>query len=492
MMDFSFKKCCSFLFIVIAVLLVYCNAVYSQETVSTDKNILIRHVNIINVKDGSIAKDKAILIKNNLVAATGTFAEPEAKSTNYDTIDAHGRYAIPGLWDMHVHMEGEDLVEDNKALLQVYVAYGITTVRDAASDLGLQVLAWRDEINQGKLFGPRIFTAGRKLEGINSIWKGDMEIGNEEDLKKKLDTLQMYKVDFVKITENTLPGDLFLTSVKEAKARGFKVSGHVPYDLSIHALADAGFSSIEHASYVLRLGSDEQEIVSEIRAGKLSKADAGKLYSNNFNQAKAIEGYRYLAKKNVAVCPTLIGGKQLAYLDVDDHQKDAYLQYLTKRFTSNYGWRIKRQAGDTKEQVEQRKKNYEQIAKQIPYLQSAGVLLLAGSDAAALNSFIYPALSLHQELTLYQKAGLQPLAILQSATLNGAKFMGVDDSLAAIAPGKIADIVLLNSNPLEDIAATQDIYAVIKNGNYLDRKALDSLLAQAKERRIQLDAERTQ
>src|SRR5436190_16653886 len=228
MMDISFKKCWSFLFNVIAMLLVYGNAVYSQATVSAGKNILIWHVNIINVKDGSIAKDKAILIKNNLVAATGTFAELEAKSTNYDIIDAHGRYAIPGLWDMHVHMEGEDLVEDNKALLQVYVAYGITTVRDAASDLGLQVLAWRDEINQGKLFGPRIFTAGRKLEGINSIWKGDMEIGNEEDLKKKLDTLQMYKVDFVKITENTLPGDLFLTSVKEAKARGIKVSGHVP------------------------------------------------------------------------------------------------------------------------------------------------------------------------------------------------------------------------------------------------------------------------
>ena len=118
------------------------------------------------------------------------------------------------------------------------------------------------------------------------------------------------------------------------------------------------------------------------------------------------------------------------------------------------------------------------------------MLILAGTDAAALNSFIYPGLSLHQELALFQKAGMSPLAVLQSATINGAKFMGVSDSLGYIEPGMIADILLLNSNPLKDITATQDIFALIKNGNYFNRQALNALLETARQKRIELDASR--
>ncbi|MGC4034785.1 MAG: amidohydrolase family protein [Chitinophagaceae bacterium] len=461
----------------------------AQQTTNTDATI-IYHVNIIDVNTGSVTTNDAILIEKNIIKAIGSYSSLHAKNKKAKTVDAIGRYAIPGLWDMHVHIEGENLVEDNLALFPVYIAYGITTVRDCASDLGIQVLKWRDEINKGKLFGPRIFTAGRKLEGINSIWKGDMEIANEQDLKLMLDTLVNYKVDFIKITENTLAGDLFLKSVIASKKLGFKVSGHVPIDLSIKDLADAGFSSIEHASYLIRLGSDEQKTISDLKSGNLSRADANRLYYTNFNQDKAIEGYKMLAQKNVAICPTLIGGKQLSYLDVDDHHTDEYQQYLTKRFMASYNWRIKRQAGDTKEQIQQRKENYELIVKQIPYIQASGMRILAGTDAAALNSFIYPGLALHQELEIFQKAGMKPLDVLQSATINGAKFMGVYDSLASITPGKIADIVLLNKNPLHDITATQDIFGVIKNGVYFDRRALDKLLEEAAQKKIDLDVAR--
>lgn len=454
-------------------------------------SILIYNVNVIDVRNGKIAANRAILINNNRIAAISDYATLLSKNKEARQIDAGGRYAIPGLWDMHVHIEGTDLVEDNIALFPVYIAYGITTVRDCASDLGVQVLAWRDQINTGQLFGPRIYTAGIKLEGINSIWKGDMEIANEKDLKEKLDSLVNYKVDFIKITENTLSGELFLKSVIAAKKLGFKVSGHVPIDLSITDLANAGFSSIEHASYLLRLGSDEQKIANDVKNGKLSRADANKMYIENFNQQKAAEGYKELAKKNVAICPTLIGSRQLAYLDVDNHQKDEYLQYLTNRFKSNYAWRIQRQAGETKEQTQQRKNTYELVKKQLPYIQSSGMVILAGTDAAALNSFIYPGLALHQELEIFQQAGMSPLSILQSATINGAKFMGVSDSLATVEPGKIADILLLNENPLKDIKATQNIFAVIKNGEFYDRAGLDALLETARKKRIELDAKRS-
>ena len=108
-----------------------------------------------------------------------------------------------------------------------------------------------------------------------------------------------------------------------------------------------------------------------------------------------------------------------------------------------------------------------------------------------MNDFIYPGLALRQEFEIFQKASLSPLSILQSATINGAEFMGVRDSLATIEPGKIADILLLNENPLKDIRATKDIYAVIKNGVYYDGAGLDSLLETARQKRIELDAKRS-
>jgi len=455
-----------------------------------DDTYLIYNAQIIDVTYGKILKDNAILITGENIKIIDEYSHLKDIVPLSKHIDVENKFLIPGLWDMHVHIEGEDLVEDNLALFQVYLAYGITTVRDMASDLGEQVLKWRDEINQGKLLGPQIFTAGRKLEGINSIWKGDLEIGNENDMLEMLDKLEAYNVDQIKITENTLGADLFLKSVQESRKRGFKVSGHVPIDLSIYDLADAGYSSIEHASYLLRLGSDEKKMVDLIKSGQLSSFKANEIYESNFDQDTAYKAYKMLAAKNVAVTPTLIGSKQLAFLDEDNHQNDKYLELVSDRFISKYTWRIQRMANDTEEQKSKRKNRYKLVARQLPYLQKSGVKILAGSDAAALNTYVYPALSLHEELVLFQKAGLTPLQILQSATIHGAQFMGVFDKKSTISVGKEADMVILNSNPLDDISATQDIHAVINDGQYFSRNQLDQKIISAKQIKITLDHNR--
>jgi hypothetical protein len=222
----------------------------------------------------------------------------------------------------------------------------------------------------------------------------------------------------------------------------------------------------------------------------MTNSEANNYYSSNFNQDTAIHAYKNLSKTQIAVTPTLIGGKQLAYLDVDDHAQDEFQNYLTDRFTSKYQWRIDRMSGDTPEQKQARKDRYKLIAQQLPFLQEAGVTILAGSDAAALNTFVYPALSLHEELVLFQEAGLTPLQILQSATINGAEFMEKLPTMGTIDIGKQADMVILNNNPLLDIKSTQDIYAVINNGQYFNRANLNSLLEQAKQKKVELDNER--
>jgi imidazolonepropionase-like amidohydrolase len=186
----------------------------------------------------------------------------------------------------------------------------------------------------------------------------------------------------------------------------------------------------------------------------------------------------------------MIGSRQLAYLAEDDHLHDAFQKYLTQRYMSNYAWRINRMAGDTPEKKQQRKDSYELVKKQLPYLQKAGVKIIAGTDAAALNTYVYPAQSLVDELMIFREAGLTPLAILQSATINGAAYFKTSDSIASVDEGKVADIVVLNGNPLKDISAIKDIYAVIKKGHYYDRAAFDGMLQQVLTIKHTLDEER--
>ncbi|NMH65354.1 amidohydrolase family protein [Shewanella salipaludis] len=451
-------------------------------------DLLLKNVSLVDVESGEIRQDKSVLIDKNRIVAI--LAQDKAASLQAARIeDLHGKFIIPALWDMHVHFEGRELIPDNALLLPLYLAYGITGVREAASDLAPEVLQWRAEIAAGQRLGPKIFTAGQKFEGLESIWSGDLEVGDRQAMLAGMDRLDAMKVDFIKITENTMDADLFLDTIKEAKRRGYLVSTHVPYGLSIEAMADAGLSSIEHASYVLRLGNkDEAKIAGAVRAGSLSTKAAAEQYAQGFDQLQAERGYRMLAAKGVAVTPTLIGGRQLAYLAETDHSQDDFLAYLTRGFVSKYQWRVDRMAGESEADKAKRKSQYRLLASQLPKLKAAGVTLLAGSDSAALNTYVYPAQALHQELVLFQQAGLSPLEALQAATVNGAKFMGQWQDYGSLAEGKMADILILNSNPLIDIHATQDIDSLIYQGRVLDRARLDALLASAAETRRQLDA----
>lgn len=460
--------------------------------ISSFAQILIYDVNIIQVEDGKILNPGAVYIDHGQIKDMGNSIQLQKRHPGSKKINGSGKFLIPGLWDMHVHLEGTELVEDNTALFPIFLAYGITTVRDCASDLGLQVLAWRDEINSGKRIGPTVFTAGRKLEGKNSMWKGDLEIATEAELRAMLDTLDRDKVDFVKITENTLGGDLFIKSVRAAHNRGYRVSGHVPLDLSIYSLVEAGYTSVEHASYLLRLGRNEGTIVKALQDGTMSKAEASAAYNAAFDQEQASQEYARLGARGLFVCPTIIGSYQLAYLKETDHSKDPFLQYLTKKYVSNYEWRIQRMANETPEQLQQRKASVELLKKQLPLMQAAGITIMAGSDAAALNTYVYPAESLLQELEIFANTGLTNLQILQSATIAGARYFGILDKTATIAKGKKADLVLLDANPLEDIRNLRKVQAVIKNGKYFSRQELDTMLADAKATKERLDRERGQ
>lgn len=443
-------------------------------------DIIIRHVTVVDVERAQVAAGQAVVLKGGDIVAVGADASVAKDWRAKQTIEGKGRYLIPGLWDMHVHFGGgPDLIEENKALLPLYVANGVTTIRDCSGDLADQVLAWRGEIAAGSLFGPRLLTSGAKIEGIAPVWKGTIEVGSEADVDAALVRLsQRDKVDFVKITDNTLKPELFLYALRKAKALGIRTSGHIPMALTVDQAVDAGISSIEHLDYAYNAGAkDEAAIAADFAAGRIDRAEANRRLDAGFDRETAMAAYRRFAAKGVSVTPTLNGSRILAYLDRDDHSKDAGLAYIGPKLRKTYDWRIERAAKADAAAIAARHKQIEDIGAILPMLAEAGVPIMAGTDAGFLNSFNYPGFGLHDEIELFARKGLTPAQALASATRAGPAWFGWLDRYGAIKPGMAADLVLLTKNPLEDIAATRAIDAVVMRGAMHDRAALDKMLA---------------
>jgi len=447
-------------------------------------DLLIRGASVVDVGHGRIVPRQAVAVRGNTIVAVGPDRAISKRFGAKRTINAAGKFVMPGLWDMHVHFGGgPELIAENKALLPLYVAYGITTVRDCAADISASVLEWRAAVAKGQLLGPSIYTSGPKLEGYKPIWKGTLEVGTPAEVNAALDKLQAMKVDFVKITDNTLKPDTFLYAVKEAKRRGLRTSAHTPYALTIDQAVDDGLSSIEHIDYLIKAGSPkEAEIGAAYAASKVTYGAATDAFVDSFDAAYARKAYRRLAAKGVYVTPTLNMGRILAFLDREDHSRDEGLAYIGPGLRKTYEWRIERAAKATPEEVAARHKEHELSMKVLPMLQAAGIPILAGTDAGYLNSFNYPGEGLHDELELYVKAGLTPQQALASSVLTGPRFLGHADRYGAVQTGKAADLLILNANPLKSVAATRKISAVLLHGRLLDRAALDKLLAQAKAR----------
>lgn len=445
-------------------------------------DLLIRHATIIDVASGKTIANQAIAVAGDTIRAVGPDGAVSRRYAAKTSVDAIGKFAMPGLWDMHVHFGGgPELIEENKNLLPLYVAYGVTTVRDCAADISPSVLEWRTQVASGHLLGPRIFTSGPKLEGYKPLWKGTIEVGTPAEVNAALDRLQAMKVDFVKITDNTLKPDIFLYAVKEAKRRGIKTSAHTPYALTIVQAADAGLSSVEHVDYLIKAGSPKEAAIgADYVAGKLNYNQASDAFVDTFDKAYAAGVYRELAKRHIAVTPTLNMSRILAYLDREDHSQDAALAYIGPGLRKTYDWRVERAAKATPEQVAARHKEYELSRQVMPMLVAAGIPILAGTDAGYLNSFNYPGQGIHDELQRYVESGLTPQKALVSATITGPAFLGHDGRYGSLAAGKAADILLLDANPLKDISATRAIRGVVLRGKLMDRAALDGLLAEAK------------
>lgn len=445
-------------------------------------DLIVQDITVVDIANNKLIPHQTLVISKDRILEVGANAIGK-KYQAAQLVPAAGKYIMPSLWDMHVHFGGDSLKEENKWLLPLYLAAGVTAVRDCAGDISLEVLAWKKAIAAGKLEGPTIFTSGPKLEGPKSIWPGDLEIANETEMNLALDSLKKLEVDFIKITDNALDPALFLAAIKASRKRGWKVSGHAPVQYTLKELSDAGLSTVEHLSYLLRAASKEEDrITLARRQGSITAKDANEQLMQTMDSATAIRKFKMLAANGTAIVPTMNGSRVVAYLDQDNHQQDAYLKYLGPALKRTYGWRVDRASKDNAAAITTRHQNFETAAHLIPWLYQAGVPFLAGTDAGYLNSYNYPGIGLHQELAMMVHYGLPIHEALKASVINGPAFFNLSKDYGAVATNKIADLLILDANPLVNIENTQKINGLIRKGVYLNKKILDKYLADTEQK----------
>lgn len=438
-------------------------------------DLVIHNVDIINLEKGEILNEQSVFINADTIHSivrTKDLLTSAAKTQ----IDGTGKYLMPGLWDNHVHFRGGDsLIEENKKFLNLYLANGITTVRDAGGDLTTSVMQWQEDMKNGVLNGPTIYTSGPKIDGPGATWAGSLEVSTFEDIERALDSLQSLEVDFVKIYDSKISAENYLQTIKKAEKRGIITSGHMPYSVTLEETTAAGIDAIEHLYYILKGCSLEEAAITEaVKTGKMGFWSSLDRVIKTYSETTATKTFSSLTERDVYVVPTLHIGKTLSYLDEHDRTGDTNLNYIGPGIKKTYEGRINSALNASPEFVATRKKLDSTFIFLTGQLHKNKVGILAGSDCGAYNSYIYPGISLHNELEALVGAGLSPLEALRTSSQNGAKFL--KKTVPTIQSGARADLIIINTNPLQDVKSTQDIYEVIKAGKTFNRKKLNSLL----------------
>jgi imidazolonepropionase-like amidohydrolase len=425
---------------------------------SFDTPIAFTHATVVDVETGRLLPDQTVVVAGNRIREVGA-AVRVGRGTR--VVDASGKFLIPGLWDMHTHVYG-----NGPGSLLLYAANGVTTIRDMGADDFATVRAWRDSIAAGQRMGPRMKIASpvvesprwiaavrqmQEREGQNTDWLASrFGPSTTAEAVAFVDSVARLGADHVKV-RNYPASEVLRALMQRAGERGLPVYAHMNRGMSPVEASMAGMASFEHGFF---------PAITESRAGRDTV-------------------YRALAANGTAIVPTLVtwrgrvlSGDSLLVLASGDDPRMRYLpasirqrwrdEAKTRKYETPLDWGAL----------------YRDDVRNLRELTAAGMVVMVGSDAGA--PLVVPGFSTHDELALLvEMAGFTPLQALQAATLRPARFMGRADSLGTVAAGRLADLVLLDANPLDDIRNTQKIRGVVLNGRYLDRAALDALLADA-------------
>ena len=445
------KKLYLALFILIAL------ACKQQAQNSGETALLLTNVNILDVRSGEIMQDMQIVVNSGKIAQISASVEGDFITT----IDGQGAYAVPGLAEMHAHIPSPPTSEERIAeTLFLYLSNGITTIRGMLGHP--RHLELRKEASEGKILSPRIFTSSPSLNG-NSV-------KTPEEARTKVSAYQEAGYDFLKIHPG-IQREVFDTLVKTANEVGISFSGHVPVDVGIRHALKSQFASIDHVDGFLEGLVPEEAGVQPNENG---------FFGYNFTplaDTTRIHELVVQSKTNaVWIVPTQsLFERWFAPTNADEMLAQPEMQYMPASTLQNWKVRKERSTGEGSGFSAEQWEDFDAIRLElIKQLQESGQGLLLGSDAPQL--FNVPGFSIHHEMSGMLRAGLSPLEILQSGTLNPATFFGMENEFGEIRTGLSADFFLVSGNPLDDLENLRNVQGVMVKGTWISKAEIDEKL----------------
>ncbi len=433
-------------------------------------SLAFTHVTVVDATGAAAKPGMTVVVTGDRIAALGRTGRIKLPS-GARVVNAAGKFMIPGLWDMHTHWGRKDY-------LPLYLANGVTGVRFMKGTPAHR--AWRTDIEAGALVGPRIVIASPLVDGPEPVFRDSITASNAAEGRQAVAKSIGGGADFIKVY-SLLPRDAYFAIAGESRRRHIPFAGHVPRSITSAEASDAGQKSIEHLSGIafacssrdVGLPADLAKLKADVAGG------ANYLFSLRRLEGKHLDAYD--AQKCAALfarfrrnatwqVPTLSVNQTGVRLG-EPGRSDARRKYLPQEMRdtdpANHPVYKHFKAAD----FARLGRNLSKELAIVGAMQRAGVGLLTGTDVAPIG------FSLHDELALLVRAGLTPMQALQTATRNPAIYLGQRVSLGTVEAGKLADLVLLDADPLADIGNTRKIGAVVVRGQYLDRATLDAMLA---------------
>ncbi len=450
-------------------------------------------INVVDVTRGEIHYGQTVVIVGGRIQAIAPSGNAQIPASAL-RVPGEGRYLMPGLWDMHVHLRGDlknpaiRMADENAALLDLFLPNGITGIREMGGDLADDVLRWRGEIAAGKRMGPRILTAGRKIDREPPAWPGSLGVKTEAEAREAVRQVKQSGADFVKIYFSEVSPEVLHGVVDEAHKLRLRVTGHMPLNMSIQEFIETGVDGMEHAQYLPAGDREEYDRFVKERAHRRDtpwamdamETNARLLAMEDSKQSEVV--YRRMAEKQFWVTPTLTVYEHVIEQASRDYEQDARKRYIFPSIWASWDAKTGDRTTLQGRPLEIRKISFKRWQDGTVAAHKAGVPMLLGTDSGADNVHTIPGWSIHEELEALVKAGLSPVEALRMGTIDAARWRGEDATEGSVEPGKVADLVILRSNPLEAIRHTEEIDAVFKNGKQYSRADLDAMLRGVEER----------